>query len=96
MIAFGHCAFCALVYVYARRRIGPLAALLPTVVLLTLGPAWQIFLWPFQIAWLISLPPPSARCWRSTAATGGATPSRRCCSASRSPPPGSASRSRPG
>ena len=55
MITVGHLAVGALLYVYARRRIGPIAALLPTAVLLTLGPAWQNFLWPFQIAWLISL-----------------------------------------
>ena len=55
MITAGHLTVGALLYVYARRRIGPIAALLPTAVLLTLGPAWQNFLWPFQIAWLISL-----------------------------------------
>ena len=55
MVVVGHLAVAGLLYVYASRRIGPLAALLPTVVLLTLGPAWQNFLWPFQIAWLISL-----------------------------------------
>jgi hypothetical protein len=55
MITAGHLAVGTLLYIYARRRIGPIAALLPTAVLLTLGPAWQNFLWPFQIAWLISL-----------------------------------------
>jgi hypothetical protein len=55
MITVGHLACGALLYVYARRRIGPIAALLPTAILLTLGPAWQNFLWPFQIAWLVSL-----------------------------------------
>ena len=55
MVVIGHCGCAALLYAYARRRIGPLAALLPTAVLLTLGPAWQVFLWPFQVAWLISL-----------------------------------------
>jgi hypothetical protein len=55
LIALGHIAVVALLYVYARRRIGRFAALLPAVVLLMLGPAWQVILWPFQIAWLISL-----------------------------------------
>jgi hypothetical protein len=55
MVIIGHLACAGLLYAYARRRIGPLAALLPTAVLLVLGPAWQNFLWPFQIAWLISL-----------------------------------------
>jgi hypothetical protein len=55
LVVIGHLSVAALLFIYARRRIGPLAALLPTAVLLTLGPAWQNFLWPFQIAWLISL-----------------------------------------
>ena len=55
MVIVGHLGCAGLLYAYARCRIGPLAALLPTAVLLTLGPAWQNFLWPFQIAWLISL-----------------------------------------
>jgi hypothetical protein len=55
MIVVGHLGCAGLLFTYARRRVGPLAALLPTAVLLTLGPAWQNFLWPFQIAWLISL-----------------------------------------
>ena len=55
MVVIGHLGCAGLLFAYARRRIGPLAALLPTAVLLMLGPAWQNFLWPFQIAWLISL-----------------------------------------
>jgi len=55
MVVIGHLTVATLLFIYARRRIGPIAALLPTAVLLTLGPAWQNFLWPFQIAWLISL-----------------------------------------
>jgi MFS family permease len=39
----------ALVFVYARRRLGPWAALIATALLLFLGPAWQDLLWPFQI-----------------------------------------------
>jgi hypothetical protein len=37
------------VFVYVRRRLGPWPALLMTTLLLFLGPAWQDFLWPFQI-----------------------------------------------
>jgi hypothetical protein len=55
MVVVGHLACGGLLYAYARPRIGPFAALLPAAVLLLLGPAWQNFLWPFQIAWLISL-----------------------------------------
>ena len=44
-----------LLYVYARRRVGPYLALLPAIVVLFAGPGWQDILWPFQIAWLISI-----------------------------------------
>ncbi|HET7509659.1 MAG TPA: hypothetical protein VFJ65_05350, partial [Solirubrobacterales bacterium] len=39
----------ALVFVYVRRRLGSWPALFATALLLFLGPAWQDFLWPFQI-----------------------------------------------
>ena len=39
----------ALVFVYARRRVGPWPALFAAVLLLFLGPAWQDLLWPFQV-----------------------------------------------
>jgi hypothetical protein len=50
-----HLACCALLFVYARTRIGTWPALLATAALLLLGPAWEDILWPFQMAWLISL-----------------------------------------
>lgn len=37
-------------FVYARRRIGPWPALIAAVVLLFLGPAWEVLLWPFEIS----------------------------------------------
>jgi hypothetical protein len=55
MIIAAHLLVVALVFVYARRRDGGLAALVPAALLLTLGPAWQNFLWPFQVGWLLSL-----------------------------------------
>ena len=55
MIIVAHLLCGGLLYVYASRRLGPVAALLPAALLLTLGPAWQNILWPFQVAWLISL-----------------------------------------
>jgi hypothetical protein len=55
MVVAGHLGCAVLLYAYAAPRIGPFAALLPTALLLLLGPAWQNFVWPFQIAWLISL-----------------------------------------
>jgi hypothetical protein len=40
----------ALVFVYVRRRLGSWPALLAAVLLLFVGPAWEILLWPFEIA----------------------------------------------
>ncbi|HEX3041687.1 MAG TPA: hypothetical protein VHP56_06320 [Solirubrobacterales bacterium] len=42
-------ATAALVFVYARRRLGSWPALFAAVLLLFLGPAWQDLLWPFQV-----------------------------------------------
>ncbi len=44
-----------LLYVLARRRMGPVAALVPTLLLLLLGTAYQDILWPFQIGYLGSI-----------------------------------------
>jgi len=40
----------ALLFIYARRRLGPWPALLGAVLLLFVGPAWEVLLWPFEIA----------------------------------------------
>jgi hypothetical protein len=50
-----HLTCVALLFVYAKRRVGDIAALFVAALLLFLGPAWQNFLWPFQIGWLLSL-----------------------------------------
>jgi hypothetical protein len=42
----------ALLFVYARRRVGPWPALFAAVLLLFLGPAWQDLLWPFQVGFV--------------------------------------------
>jgi disulfide oxidoreductase YuzD len=39
----------ALLFVYVRRRIGPWPALIAATLLLFLGSAWPILLWPFEI-----------------------------------------------
>lgn len=50
-----HVLVCALLFVYARRRVPlPLALTLATV-LLFFGSAWNDLLWPFQIGYLASL-----------------------------------------
>jgi hypothetical protein len=41
-------ATAALVFVYVRRRVGPWPGLIAAVLLLFLGPAWSILLWPFE------------------------------------------------
>ncbi len=41
-----------LLFVYARRRLGPWPALFAATLLLFLGPAWQDLLWPFQIGFV--------------------------------------------
>jgi hypothetical protein len=43
-------ATAALLFVYVRRRMGPWVALLATVIVLFLGPAWEVLLWPFEIS----------------------------------------------
>lgn len=42
----------ALLFVYVRRRVGPWPALIATVLLLFLGPAWADLIWPFQIGFV--------------------------------------------
>lgn len=44
-----------LLFVYARRRVGPWLALMATVLLLFLGPAWQDILWPFELGFVGSV-----------------------------------------
>ncbi len=38
-----------LLFLYARRRIGDWLALFPAILLLFLGPAWNVLLWPFEM-----------------------------------------------
>jgi len=44
-----------LLFIYARRRVGGFMAVVLAALLLFFGPGWQDILWPFQVAWLISL-----------------------------------------
>lgn len=48
-----HLLCVGLVYVIARRRVGPVPALAPAILLLFLGTAWEVILWPFEIQFLI-------------------------------------------
>lgn len=42
-------AAAALLYVYMRRRVGDWLALIGAVLVLFLGPAWEVLLWPFEL-----------------------------------------------
>ncbi len=44
-----------LLFGYAQRRVGPWLALGAAALFLFLGPAWEVILWPFQIAWVAAL-----------------------------------------
>lgn len=55
IVTAAHLGVVALVFAYARRRVGDWLALLAAALLVFFGPGWQEFLWPFQMAWLIAL-----------------------------------------
>jgi hypothetical protein len=44
-----------LLFVYAQRRVSPWLALGAAALFMLLGPAWEVILWPFQIAWVAAL-----------------------------------------
>jgi len=44
-----------LVFDYVRRRTGYWAALFATILILCLGPAWEVLLWPFEIGFIGSI-----------------------------------------
>ena len=50
-----HVIVCTLVYVFAKRRIGPIAALAPATILLFLGVAAEDLLWGFQVGFIASI-----------------------------------------
>jgi hypothetical protein len=55
LVIGAHLACVMLVFVYASRRVGGLLALLAAMLVLFLGPGFINILYPFQVAWLISL-----------------------------------------
>jgi hypothetical protein len=48
-------ATAVLLFVYARRRLGPWPAVFAATLLLFVGPAWQVLLWPFEIVFVGSI-----------------------------------------
>ena len=55
LVIVGHLTCAVLVFVYTAHRVGQVLGLCAAGLVLFLGPGWQNFMWPFQIAWLISL-----------------------------------------
>jgi hypothetical protein len=48
-------ATATLLFLYVRRRLGPWPALFAAVLLLFVGPAWQVLLWPFEMGYVGAL-----------------------------------------
>jgi hypothetical protein len=55
VLAAGHVSCGAAVFLYVRARVGAVLAVAATVLVIFNGAAWQNILWPFQIAWLVSV-----------------------------------------
>lgn len=51
LLALSLAAVAGLLYVYVQRRLGPWPALFAAVLVICLGPAWEVLLWPFQIGY---------------------------------------------
>lgn len=50
-----HLASCVLLFVYARRRVTPVLALVASGLILLFGAGWEDLLWSFQLTWNTSL-----------------------------------------
>jgi len=50
-----HMLCSGLIYLYAERRVGGWLAVAAALPILFLGPAWQVIVWPFEMAWVASL-----------------------------------------
>jgi len=55
LLTIGLMATATLLFVYVRRRVGPWLALFAAVLLLTLGPAFEVLLWTFEISYVGSM-----------------------------------------
>jgi hypothetical protein len=55
LLAIALAATALLLFLYVRRRAGPWPALFAAVVLLFLGPAWEVLLWPFELTFVGSM-----------------------------------------
>jgi hypothetical protein len=55
LMAIALAATALLLFLYVRRRVGPWLGLFAAVLLLFLGPAWEVLLWPFELTFVGSL-----------------------------------------
>lgn len=55
LLAVSLAATALLLFLYVRRRVGDWLALFAAVLLLFLGPAWEVLLWPFEISFVGSV-----------------------------------------
>jgi hypothetical protein len=55
LLTLGLLGTAVLLFVYVRRRVGPWLALFATVLVLFLGSAWEVLLWPFEISFIGSI-----------------------------------------
>jgi hypothetical protein len=55
LLAISLAGVAGLLYVYVERRVGGWLALFAAVLILCLGPAWEVLLWPFEIGFTGSI-----------------------------------------
>lgn len=55
LLAITLAATALLLFIYVRRRVGPWLALFAALLLLFLGPAWEVLLWPFELTFVGSV-----------------------------------------
>jgi hypothetical protein len=55
VLTVGLLATASLVFAYVKRRVGPWLGLFAAVLVLFLGPAWEVLLWPFEIGFVGSM-----------------------------------------
>jgi MFS family permease len=55
LLAVALAATAWLLYEYVKRRVGPWLALLAAILILCLGPAWEVLQWPFEIGFVGSM-----------------------------------------
>ncbi|HEX3041676.1 MAG TPA: hypothetical protein VHP56_06265 [Solirubrobacterales bacterium] len=52
LLALFLAATALLLYVYVKRRVGPWPGLFAAILVLCLGPAWEVLIWPFEVTFI--------------------------------------------